>query len=267
MIDKKDILEKIEKGYHSFTCFIIELLFFSLVIVLLIPLLAQTLIDAFDPNSVTVNDVILFITAVLIIVYAYETQKMKEEIKKQNEIQEKPVLNLYLRKSEVGPNKQYALRLRNVGNGPAYNISFSDINASNYIYYPYFNDPNPILEKDGDEKTIELWVKTPDGGIEDFEGIAGFQFFLSRLFPKNVSKEKQEYLKRTAAIFLINYQGVNNKRYYSIFRLYSKIWPGLDVYDLVVEFVASGEGGFDMKRARTICSKGKTMKRFKKNSE
>jgi len=258
----KQLLGEIEKNYRSFLWFIIKLIFWVLVLVWLTPTLAPTFINIFKPNNVTVSDFILFVTAAFIIAYTYETQKMKEEIKKQNEIQEKPVLNLYLRESKVGPNTQYMLRLRNVGKGPAYNINFSGINAGGYIYYPYFNEPNPILERDGDEKTINMWVEIPTGGVEVFEKITGFQFFLSRLFPRMTNEKEQEHLKRTAAIFLITYDGINNKKYYSIFRLYSKIWPVLDVYDLVVEFIASGEGEYNMAKACAICKEREAMKKF-----
>lgn len=199
--------------------------------------------------------IILFGTAVIVLFYTRAMQKS-------NEIQERPVLNLYLRESRTGPNIERVLRLRNVGNGPAYNISFFGIVAGDYTYYPYFNEPNPILEKDGDEKTVDLWVETPHGGVEVFDRITGFQFFLSRLFPRTANKEEQERLKRTAAIFLITYEGINGKKYYSIFRLYSKIWPLLSVYDLVVEFISSGEGEYDMLKARTLCNEQESMKRF-----
>lgn len=255
-------LGEIEKNYFSFIWFIIKLIFWVLVLLWLTPTLAPTFINIFKPNNVTVADFILFITAAFIIAYTYETQKMKEQIKKQNEIQEKPVLNLYLRESKIGPNIQYSLRLRNVGNGPAYNIKFFGIEADGYTYYPYFDEPNPILEKDGDEKTINLWVATPNGGVESYDSTTGFQFFLIRLFDSSVKQKKYDDAARTAAVFLIIYEGINGKKYYSIFRLYSKIVPLLRVYDLVVEFISSGDGEYNIVKARSLCKERETMKRF-----
>jgi len=209
--------------------------------------------------EITIGELIsvAILTGTAIIVWKYTCVAQRS-----NEIQERPVLNLYLRESKVGPNIKRVLRLRNVGNGPAYNVSFSTIKAADYVYHPYFNEPNPILEKDGDEKTVNLWVKTPEGGVEAYDDISGFQFFLSRLFPREAKRKEYEYLKRTAAIFLITYEGVNSKKYYSIFRLYSKIWPLLDTYDLVVEFIASGDGECGIVKARAICKDRGTMKRF-----
>lgn len=202
-----------------------------------------------------INAAILIVTVIVVFIYTRAAQKS-------NEIQERPVLNLYLRESEIGPNIARVFRLRNVGNGPAYNISFSGIKAGTYTYYPYFNEPNPILERGGDEKTVNLWVKTRDSGVETYDNISGFQFFLSRLFSRKAQIEEYEYLKRTAAIFLISYESVNGKKYYSIFRLYSKILPILDTYDLVVEFISSGDGECNMEKAYAICEERETTKRF-----
>jgi len=210
-------------------------------------------------NNITtgelINGVILVATAFIVWMYTRAAQKSKE-------IQEKPILNLYLRKSRTGPNMAHEFKLRNVGKGPAYNINFLDIRPSNYTYYPHFNEPNPILENNGDEKPLDMWVETPDGSVESYDSISGFQFFLSRLFPRDIPQREQERRKRTSAIFVINYDGVNGKNYHSIFRFYSKLWPSLEVYDLVVEFISSGEGLCNMTTARSLCRQKETIKRF-----
>lgn len=210
-------------------------------------------------NSITtgelINGIILAVTAFIVWMYTRAAQRS-------NEIQEKPILNLYLRESRTGPNTSRKFKIRNVGNGPAYNVELLNINASDYTYYPYLNEPNPILERSGDEKTINMWVKTPNDGVESYDSISGFQFFLSRLFPRNLPQRAQENRKRTAAIFVINYKGINGESYHSIFRFYSKLWPTIDVYDLVIEFISSGSGICNMRTARSLCKQRETMKRF-----
>ena len=162
----------------------------------------------------------------------------------------------------VGQNTKYTLRLRNVGNGPAYNIKFFGIEASDYIYYPCFNEANPILEKGGDEKTINLWVETPDGGIEAYDETLGFELFLSRIFTREVIKQSEyDNIARVGAVFLIVYQGINNKTYFSVFRIYSKIVPLLKVYDLVVEFIDNGQRRLNMVNAKKLCVKKPIMKK------
>jgi len=202
----------------------------------------------------SINAIILLITAIIVLVYTRAMQKS-------NEIQERPALNLYLRESKVGQNTERTLRLRNVGNGPAYNIKFFGIEAAKYTYYPYFNEPNPILEKGGDEKPINLWVATPDGGAEVYNPM-GFELFLKRLFNTEIIKDgKYDDVARSACVFLITYEGINSKRYYSVFRIYSKIIPLLSVYELVVEFISNGQGQIDMEIAKDLCNAKVIMKK------
>ncbi len=203
-----------------------------------------------------INAIILSITAIIVYIYTRAEQKS-------NEIQEKPILNLYLRESKENSRTKYMLRLRNVGNGPAYNIKFFGIKADGYIYYPDFDEPNPILERNGDEKTIDLWVATPKGGVEVYDLGVGFERFLMRLFDSSVQEKKYDDVARSAAVFLITYKGVNDEKYYSIFRLYSKIVPILPaVYDLVIEFIANGRGALNITEAKCLCA---TLPIMKKN--
>ena len=209
--------------------------------------------------EVTIGEIItgaiLLGTAVIVWLYTKAAQKS-------NEIQERPILNLYLRETRTGSKTERVLRLSNVGNGPAYNIKFFGIKANGYTYYPYFDEANPILEKNGDEKTVNLWVATPTGGVEMYDRTLGSEFFLQRLFIENVrNTEEYERVARSAATFLITYEAVNGNAYYSIFRLYSKISPLLGVYDLVVEFMGSGQGSIDMTKVRCICSEKPIMKK------
>jgi len=202
-----------------------------------------------------ITGLILLGTAVIVWFYTKAAQRS-------NEIEEKPILNLYLRESNKGQNVERILRLRNVGKGPAYNIKFFGIEADGYTYYPHFNEPNPILENGGDEKTVDLWVATPKGGVEVYDSVLGFERFLMRLFKReDIQRGKYDELARSACVFLITYEGVNGNKYYSIFRIYSKIVPLLRVYDLVVEFISSGQGECNMPRAKELCNERPIMKK------
>ena len=210
-------------------------------------------------KEITIGEIIttIILAGTALIVWFY-TRAMQ----KSNEIQERPVLNLYLREAKEGSDTRYTLRLRNVGNGPAYNIKFFGIKADDYTYHPYFDEANPILERNGDEKTIKLWVATPREGVEVYDLGTGFKLFLMRLFKTdNIRQGKYDKLARLACVFLIQYEGVNGNKYYSIFRIYSKIVPLLPVYDLVVEFITNRKGVCDMATAKCLCEKIPIMKK------
>lgn len=206
-------------------------------------------------NNVVTGDLLLILTLVAIIWYSRETLVLRQEqwksnkiAQKNNEIQEKPILNFYLR--------GYEMRLRNVGNGPAYNIVISNIDAKNFTYSMDFNQPNFILEPHKDEKTLTFNVRTPSGGSEIFGSEPQyFELFIDRLFPRDTDPKQYDSLKRSTAVFLINYQGLNSKSYYSIFRLYPKFWPLLNAYKLIIEYIESGNGECKLKKAKEICEK------------
>lgn len=203
-----------------------------------------------------VNTIILGLTGLVVFWYTKAAEQS-------NEIQERPILNLYLRKTSNGSNNGYIPKIRNVGKGPAYNIKFYGIEADGYTYYPYFNEANPILESGGDEKEIKLWVTTPDNGVEMYDASLGFNLLISRLFGK-VMIQRGEYdsVARSAGVFLISYEGVSSKSYYSIFRIYSKIeplFPGVD--DLVVEFIENKQGKRSLEESKRVCNERSIMKK------
>lgn len=191
------------------------------------------------------NTLILAITAIIVFWYTRATERS-------NEIQERPILNLYIRESGAGAGK--ILKLRNVGKGPAYNIQFFGIKASGYTYFPYFEEPNPILGSNGDEKEIELWVTTPNNGVEVYHN--GFDLFYSRLFGESIINKNYDAVARSAGTFFIAYEGVNGKRYNSIFRIYSKIKPLIgmpSMNSLAVEFIVNKQGMCSLEKAKELC--------------
>lgn len=210
-----------------------------------------------------INTIILGGTAFIVWLYTKAAQKS-------NEIQEQPVLNLIL---EEDASQHFKLSIKNVGRAPAYNIIFSKLTANGYTYYPriqkqyYVSDSyikretNPVLEVGG-ERGLDFWVRTPTGGSEVYDRVLGFQWFLSRFFPSNAEAERHEEIKRTATIFILNYEGVSGKNYHSVFRVYSKLYPALEVYDLVSEFIRTGESRCTKEEALLLCKEKESIPKF-----
>lgn len=198
------------------------------------------------------NVVILAITAWIVYLYTKAAQRS-------NDIQERPILNLYAKQNKKD-ERYNTLKLENVGKGPAYNIVISPLEVNNFIYSFSFNEPNFILGVE-QKREINVSVTKPDGGAELYENANShtFELFIDRLFPRDIDPSQREIHSRKAAIFLVNYEGVNKKSYYSIFRIYPKIWPMLKVYELAIEYVESGDGVCDISQAREICKKKKVL--------
>lgn len=211
----------------------------------------------FDANFTDwLSVLILGITTVIVWKTTQATRKM-------NDIQEQPVLNLTADEQNTGPNTYHVLKVKNVGRAPAYNVKFSPIIGGGYKYRPRFqrNNANPVLEA-GDEKELTFWVKTPNNGTEIFERILGMQFFMSRLFPPDTPHERYEELMRESAVFVMNYEGVNGRKYHSVFRLYSKLGPHMGTHALLSEFVSTGDGEHTRETARDMCRQKPTIPLF-----
>ncbi|EKD86151.1 MAG: hypothetical protein ACD_37C00442G0002 [uncultured bacterium] len=201
------------------------------------------------------NIIILAATAYIVWLYTKAAQKT-------NEIQEQPALNLSLHEEDNGVNKKYILKVKNIGRAPAYNIMFLGLKTKNFIYHPYFRKGEHAILEAGSEQILHFWVKKLPNAVEAYDHILGFQLFLQRFFPNNIEPEKYEEHKRASAIFVLNYGGLSGKRYHSIFRIYSKIWPLLQVYDLVTEFVRIGEGYCKEEEAKQLCLDRETIPKF-----
>lgn len=121
-----------------------------------------------------VNNKILFITFLALIWYAEETRKTKNELTSQTQIQQKPILVLYVRKDKDGKlknyriidNQEYVFRVRNVGMGAAANLKVEIDNSKYYItdYQQNFLAPHP----QGDEQSLKI---TGIQKIEDLNGV------------------------------------------------------------------------------------------------
>ena len=84
-----NIINKLQNNYLDYLKFIIQLLFWVLILFLLLPTLVR-LFNSFFHTDILLADFILLITAAFIIAYTYETKKMQEQIKRQVDFQTKP---------------------------------------------------------------------------------------------------------------------------------------------------------------------------------
>ena len=90
----KRLLNKIENNYKSFVWFVVELVFWTAILIWLLPLLAGMFLNTFKSANLTVSDFILFITAAFIIAYTYETQKQARATEKMAEYQIMPQVDV-----------------------------------------------------------------------------------------------------------------------------------------------------------------------------
>lgn len=187
-----------------------------------------------DKISIT-NTIILFGTAVIIWIYTRATQRS-------NEIQEEPLLNLYFKEIHSGGAKMGVLSIKNIGKGPAYNVSFERFKLKDYLYTFYLE--NRLLETEV-EAILKSTTETPEGGTE-FSDSSNNIYFLSRLVPKTLTPES---LKEDPAFFVVNYTGSNGKIYHSIFALY----PDIPVVgDMHMQFIGRGKGKSSIEKAKKI---------------
>lgn len=104
--------------------------------------------------SKDVQSAILAGTAVLIGWYSWETFRLRQEMARQSDLQEMPILNLYF----GGLN----LDLKNVSHVSAYDIRIDPIRYAEYSLVFSIRGQNPILEPGGEFKQIAAWTQAAD---------------------------------------------------------------------------------------------------------
>jgi len=145
-------------------------LLFLLIVLGIIANLATVFLDI---KNVSINDRILFITFLALVWYAVETQGLKKEAIKQTEIEQKPVMMLYVRNRSNITDKMekvfkreytiiddlsYYLSLRNVGRGPAFNVEVIEIKDKDSIFVVEKYQCRFFAPK-GDEQAIKFIKK------------------------------------------------------------------------------------------------------------
>lgn len=183
-------IEKLKKNKTIVTLIIIGFIFtvyLDTVVLLLKDIFPWSSVD----GIATVSDRILFLTFLALLWYAWETRKLKEEAIKQTEIEQKPVMMLYVRnlnnitnaikkifKREyvISDRASYYLSLRNVGRGPAFNVKVVEVKDRDSIfvvekYQCRFFAPEPK----GDEQAIKI-IKKDNSKIESYNELKNIIF-------------------------------------------------------------------------------------------
>lgn len=189
------------------------------------------------------NLIILAITAIIIFVYTKAAQKT-------NEIQEKPVINLqFINSTRSGGQLDGSFRLKNIGRGCAYNISFEHISLKEgevtLTYKPFIEEE--VLEVGESVENLKMFTSGSDGRTEGNMS----RFFFRMSLPENENRQGQNR-ELCAVIFVINYEGVNGDSYHSIFRFYPRL---ILAYDPKMQFIKHGDGKYTKEMAEAFCSK------------
>ncbi|MBL4644699.1 MAG: hypothetical protein JKX80_02420 [Candidatus Pacebacteria bacterium] len=142
---------------------------------------------SFFLGLLTFSETILLLTFIALLWYAWETKKLREEAVKQTELETRPIVCMYVRninaiKDEVARNlvsqkysltrqfgntissSGYYISLRNMGSGPAFNVSVSSKNFKGQRYQTRFFAPK------NDEHAVKI-VQKPDNKIRNLEDL------------------------------------------------------------------------------------------------
>jgi hypothetical protein len=189
----KNTITRLGSAFMDHIGFMFKLVFWVIILFFALPFLVK-LFTSFFKINIQLNDFILLITAAFIIAYAYETQKMKEQIKRQADLVQMPIIMLFIRNIQdymkditdyneqqehkrkyenffirirtEGVNSNYYLSLRNVGTGAAFNIEvLSDIfEVSKYQsrFLAPLKDEQPFAIVEKGNKKIESWDRFKD---------------------------------------------------------------------------------------------------------
>jgi len=188
------------------------------------------------------TDAILAGTAVLIAWYSYETFYLRKEMKRQQDLAETPIVNLYLRGKKEIPNSEY-FTLRNVSSITAYNITIDSIKIKNFKYTFYFDQPNIVLEPNGDEKPLKMNTR------ENQNMTMHDMVYFKSHFSIGLSGLADDEMKDRFATFLIHLTNLSGKQFYSIFKFYSKTRV---TKEFTIEHIKTGEGLISISEADKI---------------
>lgn len=156
--------------------------------------------------------------------YSFETRDLKISSELNNELEQKPIVDLFFR-TKTDSHEEY-FRLRNSGKGVAYNIKVEPINIDEKTFNFYFNDPNAILAPLKDEQTIHIDARNGKGHL----GSRQLDFFKNTVSPQKVFSKDD--LKEV--IFLISYENAVKQKFCRIFRFYCTT-PATN--DFLIEFL------------------------------
>lgn len=169
--------------------------------------------------------------------YSLETMLVRKSMVFQNELEQRPIVDIYLRNEKPRDNPKKTLAIRNIGRGAAYNIDIENIYINNYKYKFYLDETNQILAPDGDEKPLSIITETTK--------INGMVMHTINSFLNEI--EYSNYV-----FFLIKYSNIQGEQFYSVFKLYNQI-PKSE--QPIIDFVKSDQGIISNINVKRLCDK------------
>jgi hypothetical protein len=220
----------IKKHYHWVAPLLIGLIFF---------------IIALPKIRLDFNILIQIAIFVALFWYSFETRELKFSSKFSNELEQRPIVDLYLRDPDEKISKEH-FALRNIGKGVAYDVEVESIEIDDYKYKFYFDQANSILAPLKDEKPLKMITYTPDSGLIAHD----IKNFKNHFSPQSLIVTND--LKNKFVSFLIKYKNISGEKYYSLFKFYSR-HPLTE--EFTIEFIKGSEGDISKESAYKLCMK------------
>ena len=189
------------------------------------------------------SNLVLLITFGVIFWYSIETRGLKLSSRLNNELAQRPIINLYLKNS--GDRSKEHFSLRSIGKSVAYDIEVEDIELDGFRYKFWFDQANIVLTPES-ERPLKMITYTPEKAIISYN-VGNFKnhFFSSSLGAEELNKCKMNF-----APFLVSYKNIVGRKYYSLFKFYCK-HPLTEEY--IIEFIKSEKGTIDQKISISLC--------------
>lgn len=158
----------------------LRLIFFTLLLLVIPPTLGRAL-------GFNVNNVLIWVTGLILLIYTIETQEMRRQMVLQNEIAIQPLViaSIELRSVEDGPGGKRKLVLRNIGRGPALFIQVKDIEVADAGGVRFVRKLATVdCIEAGKDSVAEVSLVAEAEGEEDTELIGG----IASLDPRHAEK-------------------------------------------------------------------------------
>jgi hypothetical protein len=213
---------------------------YPLIISILLLVLARLFVPKY--SGLDASDWIQIGIGVAIFWYSLETMLVRKSMIFQNELEQRPIVDLYLRPEkqtykDVKEKEWFALR--NIGRGVAYNIRVKNIEINTFKCKLFFKCANQILAPLGDERPLHMITQTK--GYEK-----------CGMIMHEVDDFLREIKYPNFVLFLVTYQNVQGKLFYSLFRLYNRIAPAEHP---IIEFIRNSSGSISLEQAWADCKR------------
>lgn len=176
-------------------------------------------IDIIIRGEINTIDLIQIFIFFALLWYSFETRDLKKSTQESNDIELRPIVDLYYRPPTANSHGEY-FRLRNSGKGVAYNIFVEPIiidigiDDNKYIFNFCIKDTNLMLAPLGDEKTINITCETiSSNNSSSISDINALKLFKNLVLAKRVADLQ-------GVEFIILFENANKKKIKRIFNFF-----------------------------------------------